>query len=153
MSHFLENIFAQLKGADARVVLREIRGEQFASVTGSELLKRVQQVRAFLRHSGVQPGDRCALLAPNSIHWVVFDLALMAEGALVVPLYSRQAPSELAAMMKDCQPRLLFVGDAELGEAVAQSWREAPPRVLMGQVLNENALKTSAPERPISRSG
>ncbi|HEX8763860.1 MAG TPA: AMP-binding protein, partial [Candidatus Acidoferrum sp.] len=56
------------------------------------------------------------------------------------------------AMMKDCQPRLLFVGDAELGEAVAQSWREAPPRVLFDQLLNENAPKASLPDGPISRT-
>ena len=146
MPNFLENIFAQLKRADARVVLREIRGEQFVSVTGSELLEQVQRVRAFLHNSGVQPGDRCALLAPNSIRWVVFDLALMAEGVVVVPLYSRQAPGELAAMMKDCKPRLLFVSDAELGEGVAQAWQEAPPRVLLDQVLKENAPKTSLPD-------
>lgn len=152
MPNFLENIFAQLKRADARVVLHEIRGEQFVNVTGSELLERVQRVRAFLRNSGVQPGERCALLASNSIRWIVFDLALMAEGVVVVPLYSRQAAGELAAMMKDCQPRLLFVDDAELGEAVAQSWREAPPRVLFDQLLNENAPKASLPDGPISRT-
>ena len=151
MPNSLENIFAQLKRADSRVVLREIRGEQFVSVTGSELLEQVRQVRAFLRNSGVQPGDRCALLAPNSIRWVVFDLALMAEGVVVVPLYSRQAPGELAAMMKDCQLRLLFVNDAELGESVAQAWREVPPRILLEQVLKENAPKTS-PEEPIART-
>ena len=146
MPNFLENIFAQLKRADARVVLREIRGEQFVSVTGSELLEQVQRVRAFLHNSGVQPGDRCALLAPNSIRWVVFDLALMAEGVVVVPLYSRQAPGELIAMMKDCKPRLLFVSDAELGEGVAQAWQEAPPRVLLDQVLKENSRRTSLPD-------
>src|SRR5215472_18880208 len=141
MSNFLENIFAQLKRADARVVLREIRGEQFASVTGSELLKQVQQVRAFLRHSGVQPGDPCAVLAPNSIHWVVFDLALMAEGVVVVPLYSRQAPGELASMMKDCQPKMLFVSDGKLGEAATQGWSGGPRCVAFEDVLREGRPK------------
>ena len=150
MPSFLEDIFAQLKRADARVVLREVRGGQFASVTGRELLEQAQAVRAFIHESGVQPGDRCALLAPNSIRWVVFDLALMAEGVIVVPLYSRQAPGELAAMMKDCQPRLLLVNDASLGEAVAQAWREAPPRVLLDQVLKENAAAVS--DVPVSRT-
>src|SRR5437879_13691086 len=131
MPNFLENIFAQLKRADARVVLREIRGEQFVSVTGSELLEQVQRVRAFLHNSGVQPGDRCALLAPNSIRWVVFDLALMAEGVVVVPLYSRQAPVELAGMMKDCQPRLIFVNDDALGDGVTHALPEAQRRVLL----------------------
>src|SRR5438045_4593272 len=152
MPNFLENIFAQLKRADARVVLREICGEQFVSVTGSELLEQVQRVRAFLHNSGVQPGDRCALLAPNSIRWVVFDLALMAEGVVVVPLYSRQAPGELAAMMKDCKPRLLFVSDAATGEAVAQGWREAPPRVLFEQAVAKNASGDGLGDEPISRT-
>jgi long-chain acyl-CoA synthetase len=152
MPNFLENIFAQLKRADARVVLRESRGEQFVCVTGSELLGQVQQVRVFLRNSGVQAGDHCAVLAPNSIRWVAFDLALMAEGVVVVPLYSRQAPGELAAIMKDCQPRLLFVNDAELGEAVAQVWREAPPRVLFEQVVTKNASGDGPADGPISRT-
>ena len=152
MPSFLENIFAQLKRADARVVLREIRGEQFVSVTGRELLEQVQAVRAFIRRSGVQPGDRCALLAPNSIRWVVFDLAMMAEGAIVVPLYSRQSSAELAGMMKDCRPRLLFVRDAALGEAVMQAWPETPPRVSFEEVQKQTAPKISSVEAPISRA-
>src|SRR6266852_6854037 len=107
MPNFLESIIAQLKRADGRVVLREIRGDRFLSVTGWELLDQIQLVRIFIRSSGVQPGDRCALLAANSIRWAAFHLALMAEGVIVVPLYSRQSPAELAAMMKDCQPRLI----------------------------------------------
>ena len=152
MPNFLENIFAQLKRVDSRVALREIRGEQFVGVTGSELLSQVQRVRAFVRNSGVRPGDRCALLASNSIRWVVFDLALMAEGVVVVPLYSRQAPGELAAMLKDCQPRLLFVSDSELGEAVAQGWPEAPARVLFEQIFKQGAFKDAPVEAPISRT-
>jgi long-chain acyl-CoA synthetase len=151
MPNFLENIFSQLKKADSRVVLREVRGQEFVGVTGSELLEQVQQVRTFLRNSSVRPGDRCALLAPNSIRWVAFDLAMMAEGVIVVPLYSRQSSGELASMMKDCRPRLLFVSDAGLGEAVAQEWREAPPRVLLDQIFKENAAKAVFPDKPMSR--
>ncbi len=145
MANFLETILAQLKRADGRVVLREIRGDYFVSVTGREFLDQVQLVRSFLRGSSVQPGDRCALLAPNSIRWAAFHLAIMAEGAIVVPLYSRQAPAELAAMMKDCQPRMIFVGEAALGESVSQAWSESPRRVLFDEVLRE----TETPQLPI----
>jgi long-chain acyl-CoA synthetase len=137
MPNFLENIFSQLQQAAERVVLREVRGREFASVTGRELLEQISRAGAYLRQSGVQPGDRCALLGPNSIQWAALDVALMAEGAIVVPLYSRQAPAELAAMIKDCRPRLLFVSDASLGEAVAQAWPEAPPRVLFDDALGK----------------
>ena len=148
MPNFLETILGQLKRADGRVVLREIRGDRFVSVTGGELLDQIQLVRAFIRSSGVQAGDRCALLAPNSIRWAVFHLALMAEGVIVVPLYSRQAPAELAGMMKDCQPRMIFVNDAALGEGVAQAWPEAPRRVLFDEALHQPVLPPRLSEAP-----
>src|ERR1700758_3512969 len=122
MPNFLENIFAQLQRSADRVVLREIHGEQFVGTTGRELLDQVHIIRAYLRNAGLHTGDRCALLAPNSIRWAAFDLALMAEGLIVVPLYHRQSPAELAAMMKDSEPKLLFVSDAALGDIATQAW-------------------------------
>src|SRR6267143_1021780 len=152
MPNFLENIFSQLKRAEGRVVLREIRGEQFVSSTGGEMLEQVQRVRGYLCRSGLHPGDRCALLAANSVRWAAFDLALMAEGAIVVPLYSRQAPAELVAMMKDCRPRFLFVADTALGEGVAQAWPEAPPGILFEEVLQQPASPQAVPDLPNLRS-
>lgn len=155
MPNFIEDIFAQLKRADSRVVLREIHGDQFVSVSGRELLEQVQRVRAHLRRTAVQPGERCALLAPNSARWVAFNLALLAERIIVVPLYARQAPAELAAMMKDCLPRFLFTSDAALGEAVAKAlppqWSNARRLVLFDEVLQEPASEPTPPALPNPR--
>jgi len=135
MANFLENTFAQLQKAAGRVVLREIRGEQFVSVSGTELLDQVARARMFFRQAGVQLGERCALIGPNSIRWTAIDLALMAEGAIVVPLYARQSPVELANMLQDCTPRLLISADAPLGESVAQAWPGAPRRVTFDEIF------------------
>jgi long-chain acyl-CoA synthetase len=151
MPNFLESILAQLKRADGRVVLREIREDRFVSVTGKELLDQVQLVRMFLRNSGFQPGDRCALLAPNSIRWVSFHLALMVEGVIVVPLYARQAPAELAAMMKDCQPRLILVSEAALGASVSQAWPGSPRYVLFDDVLRPSVPQPRFSDGPTPR--
>ncbi|MGB8321740.1 MAG: AMP-binding protein [Candidatus Acidiferrum sp.] len=137
MANFFENVFGELQKAADRVVLREVHGEEFVSVTGKELLELVGRARAYLRQAGMQPGERCALLAPNSIRWAAMDLALMAEGIVVVPLYARQAAAELVAMMKDCSPRLLLAGDAALGDSVAQAWAEAPARATFDEVLEK----------------
>ena len=155
MPNFIEDIFAQLKGADSRVVLREIHGEQFVSVSGQELLEQVQRVRAHLRRAGLQPRERCALLAPNSIRWVSFNLALLAEGIIVVPLYARQAPAELAAMMKDCLPRFLFTSDAALGESVAKElppqWSDARRLILFDEILKDPPPEAPSLEAPNPR--
>ena len=159
MPNFLENIFAQLQRSSTRIVLREIRGEQFISVTGKELLEQVQQVRSALRSYNLQPGDRCSLLGPNTIRWIVIDLALMAEGVIVVPLYSRQAPAELVAVLQDCLPRLLVAGEASLSDAVARAWTGdvagAPERVLFEELLKQEVVPTGAasPTTPNPRQG
>jgi len=140
MGNFLDNLFEALRGAPGREVLREVRGEQFVGIKGGELLERVGRARSYLQSIGVQTGDRCALLGNNSIAWVVVDLALMAEGAIVVPLYARQAPTELAVMLKDCGARFLFVGEAELGEAVAKMWVEAPRCITLAEVTASTGL-------------
>lgn len=133
--NFLENIFHRLQQDAGRVVLREVRGATIAQATAGDLLASISAARAFLRGCGLKPGDRCALLAHNSIRWVAMDLAILAEGLIAVPLYARQALAELAGMMKDCSPALLCCGDAALRDAIAQVWPDAPPRSTFDEIL------------------
>jgi long-chain acyl-CoA synthetase len=124
---FLEQILASLERNGDAVVLQEAHADQTVSFTAREVLVSVQVARAYLRRLRLKKGDRCALLANNSIRWVAMDLAIMAEGLTAVPLYARQAPSELVAMMKDCWPSVIACGDKALGEAIVQEWPDAPP--------------------------
>jgi len=148
MGNFLEKVFEQLQSARERVVLREVRGEQFVNVSGHELLQLVSRVRANLREREVRLGDRCALLGPNSIHWIAIDLALMAEGAIVVPLYARLSAPELAGVMKDSGARFLFASDTALGDGVAQVWPEAPKRILFAEALGAETPATGVSAAP-----
>jgi long-chain acyl-CoA synthetase len=141
MANFLEHIFEQLHRADSRVVLREIRGSEFTSVSGNELLEQVQRARQFLRGAQVQPGDRCALLGANSVRWVAVDIALMAEGAIVVPLYSRQAAGELAGMLKDCGARLLIHSEPDLVNAIRQIMPDGARQVTFDEVFERRAAE------------
>src|SRR4051812_19160746 len=99
---FLDDIFLRLGSTPDADVLQDASSR--SAVSGRQLLAEVEKARAFLRSKGFAKGERCALLAANSKEWVAADLAIMAEGLIVVPLYSRQAPAELVAMMKDCAP-------------------------------------------------
>jgi len=124
---FLEQIFASLeKNADS-IVLQEMRDGVPSPLTAKQLLAQVQVARGYLRRLRLKKGDRCALLAHNSSQWIAMDLAIMAEGLTVVPLYARQAPSELIAMMRDCWPSVIACSDKSLAEAIVAEWPEAPP--------------------------
>jgi long-chain acyl-CoA synthetase len=132
---FIGEISSQLNAAADTVVLQEIRDGQVTGVTGAEFLELIRKARTFLAARGLKRGDRCALLGANSIRWMALDLAAMAEGLIVVPLYFRQSPAELVAMMKDSTPSVVCCGDATLRDGINQAWPEAPPHFLFDEIF------------------
>ncbi len=133
------------------MVLRELRAGGDVGVSGSELLKMIASARRFLSSQALKPGDRCALLAANSIPWVAMDLAIMAEGLIVVPLYARQAPLELITMMKDCQPALLICGDETKRDEIVGAWPDAPACVLLEPIF-ASASGDDSPDKQLPLS-
>src|SRR5690242_225640 len=132
---FVGEIFAQLRAAENRAVLQEIRDGQTTGVNGAEFLALVQKARTFLVSKKLSKGDRIGLLAANSIRWIALDLAAVAEGLIVVPLYSRQAPAELVAMIKDSTPAPICCGDATMRAGIQQAWADAPPHYLFDEIF------------------
>jgi long-chain acyl-CoA synthetase len=139
---FLNSIFASLQKASTTPIVQEIRDGQIMAFTGGDLLDFVGKARAFLSGRGLKKGDRVALLANNGVRWVAMDLAMMAEGLIVVPLYARQAPAELIAMMKDCSPSLICCGDESLRAPIVEQWPSAPDQFLFDQIFAGAASKT-----------
>ena len=142
---FLEQIFASLERSGDAVVLQELRDGQAVSLTARQLLAQVLVARAYLRRLRLKKGDRCALLAHNSMQWVAMDLAIMAEGLTVVPLYARQAPAELVAMMKDCWPSVIACGEKTLADAIVEAWPEAPPSFCFENVFTAGREPAESP--------
>jgi long-chain acyl-CoA synthetase len=133
--NFLENIFGRLQESAGRVVLAESKLGGDRTATGADLLAQIAAARAFLRATGLAKGDRCALIAPNSIRWAALDLAIIAEGSIAVPMYARQAAGELAAMLCDAEPGLICCGDAALRDAIRAAWPDAPRFVLFDEIF------------------
>jgi long-chain acyl-CoA synthetase len=133
---FLTQIFDALENAPDATVLQEIHdGRITAHVNGRAFLDYVSRARCFLAGQKLEKGDRVALLANNGILWAALDLAIMAEGLIAVPLYARQAPQELAAIMKDCSPSLLCCSDSALRDSVLAVWPEAPAQALFEDIF------------------
>lgn len=144
---FVDTLFANLDALKHRPAVTEVHGDALVPSTGAELADLVARARGALRSRGLTPGERVVLLAPNSTHWVAADLALLGEGAIVVPMYARQDPAELVAMMHDCRPALVVCADEGLAAGVRQHWPEAP-------ALLFHALFDGEPVRepPVSRA-
>lgn len=121
MTSFVERLLANLETHRERAFVVEVQRDRLAPTRGALLRAMIEDARESLRAWSVKPGDRVVLAAPNSVRWVAMDLAILAEGATAVPLYARQAPRELADMIRDADPALVIVDEpsleAQLGEA------------------------------------
>jgi long-chain acyl-CoA synthetase len=153
---FLDDIFTTLERSGQTTVLEEIRDGRTVRTTGRELLDQVGRARAFLATRGLRKGDRLALYANNGARWVAADLAAMAEGLIVVPLYARQAPSELVAVMKDCSPVMICCADSALRDGIVREWADGPAQVLFDDIFGgshpSNSAQQPAGKIPVSDS-
>ena len=97
----------------ARAFLKDKRQKAWRDHSWTSLNERVMRLRGGMARIGIEPGDRVAILAENGPHWVVFDLAALGLGAVVVPLYTTSGPEETRQIIEDSGARLIGVyGDA-----------------------------------------
>ncbi len=144
---FLEQIFTSLEQSGDAIVLQEMRDGRPVPSTAKEFLAQIHVARAYIRRLKLKKGARCGLLAHNSAEWIAMDLAIMAEGLTVVPLYARQAPAELVAIMKDCAPAVVACGDKALADEIVAEWPDAPPSFYFKNVFTakREPLENSVP--------
>ncbi|MGC8550182.1 MAG: AMP-dependent synthetase/ligase [Acidobacteriaceae bacterium] len=92
-----------------RVMLVQGADDAWRPVSGAEVYRRVLAVARALRHWGVRKGDRVALLAENRWEWAVTDYAVLALGAVDVPIYPTLPADHVAVLLKDSGAKAAFV--------------------------------------------
>ncbi|HUQ94849.1 MAG TPA: acyl--CoA ligase family protein [Bryobacteraceae bacterium] len=91
-----------------------VYGDKVAVVEGDrrftyrELEQRVHRLASALRKLGVRPGDRVAVLAPNSTLALETHFALPLLGAVLVMLNTRLQAKELDWILGHCQAKLVL---------------------------------------------
>ncbi|MBE0584748.1 MAG: long-chain fatty acid--CoA ligase, partial [Desulfofustis sp.] len=74
----------------------------------SEMEARIARWRTGLLGEALERGDRVAVLLPNGINWVCFDLAALSLGLVVVPLYANDRPDNIAYILEQTEARVLL---------------------------------------------
>ncbi|MFE0581713.1 MULTISPECIES: FadD3 family acyl-CoA ligase [unclassified Streptomyces] len=91
----------------------------------AQLGERVERAAAACVAAGVEPGDRVAVWAPNTLDWIVSALGAVSAGAVLVPLNTRYKGTEAAYVLRRSRARLLFVTGTFLGTSYVASLRRA----------------------------
>jgi long-chain acyl-CoA synthetase len=75
--------------------------------------QRVLEIAAGLIELGVAPGDRVALVAATRPEWMEIDFAILACGALTVPIYPSNLPAECGYIVANSESSVVFVENAK----------------------------------------
>jgi HIP---CoA ligase len=84
-------------------------------VSFAELADLTRRAAADCIRRGVQPGDRVAIWAPNSLDWVVAALGALTAGAALVPLNTRFKAGEAAWILDRSRAVLTYCSPPFLG--------------------------------------
>ena len=90
------------------------------SITYREMWGRCTRFAGALSQREVVPGDRIAVLAPNSIPLLEMHYGVPLAGAALVPINARLSAREIAAIIEHCTPRLLLYDD-RLGNLASEA--------------------------------
>jgi len=85
-----------------------IDNDEIVRWTFAGLGERIREAAAAMIAHGIGPGDRVAIWAPNSRHWIVTALGLQAAGATLVPINTRFKGAEAAPLIARTKAKALF---------------------------------------------
>lgn len=118
--------FVAAQAHDDRVAWRHRRDGQWHDLTFTEVAEWVMELASGLVHLGVEPGDRVCVLADTRVEWSAAELAVLAAGGIVVPIYPSSAAEECAWIIGD-SGAVLVVAENEAQRAKVESIREQVP--------------------------
>lgn len=113
------------------------------SLTWGEMADRVRAVAAGLIASGIEAGDRVALMSPTSVEWTIADMAILAAGAVTVPIYETSAPDQCAWILSDSGATIALCSDSDRAATLKEA-RARADELSEILVIDDGGLDTLA---------
>ncbi|MEN9598397.1 MAG: hypothetical protein RL596_708 [Bacteroidota bacterium] len=92
------------------IFLSEPVGGSYQSFTWEQAGKEIRSMAAYLQSSGLNAGDKVAILSKNCAHWIMADLAIAFAGMVAVPLYPNISAEAVKEILIHSETKTIFVG-------------------------------------------
>lgn len=124
--------------ATSRPVLMHKTGGTYQGIGYAELKNRVENFALGLASLGIRRGDRVAIVAENRPEWVISDQAIVALGAIDVPVYPTMSAKQNEYIFNDAGVRMAIVSNQFQLNKVMRV-RENVPSLETVILMNEKA--------------
>ena len=94
-------------------VFSDYNGETY---TYEQVAKKINQLHRFFQYSGIEPGDKIALIGRNSSNWGVIFLSVVTYGSVIVPILPDFNTVDIQNIISHSESRFLFAADNFIGK-------------------------------------
>jgi long-chain acyl-CoA synthetase len=141
VAHMFFNTMQNFPTKDALCIKRNDRLQTFSY---QQVGDNIKSLTHGLKQSGLNAGDRIAILSNNVPEWMITDFAVFCLRGVVVPLYQTLPPVQIAYILKDAGVRCIFVQNQDHFEKIQlikadlpqlefvfsfESWPEKPEQI------------------------
>lgn len=132
------------------VLVERVNGAWTPS-SSTQLLERIKNLACAIRAAGVQQGERVAIIAADSVNWVVADFATLFAGCVVVPIFPTQAPDQVAYILQNSDAKMIFADTFAAVERL-RHMNAALPAVYVFESEREDGLQALEARGALARA-
>jgi long-chain acyl-CoA synthetase len=122
-----------------RIVASRPFGDNWQPVTAKEFEDEIRAVAKGLIASGINEGDRVAIMARTRYEWTILDFAIWYSGAVPVPIYETSSAEQVDWILSDSGAVAIIVETSVLAEVVKPVM---PAACKLIWSITDNALST-----------
>jgi long-chain acyl-CoA synthetase len=99
--NIVSSVFAHERDDPDHVIFQRLVDGQWTDVTCKEAAEQVRAAALGLIAEGVAPGDRVAVLSATRYEWPILDFAILAAGAVTVPIYETSSAEQVKFVLEN----------------------------------------------------
>ncbi len=107
----INDVFERMSHRGDTTVAMWKSGPEWKEISSQQMYGRVRALAGQLRQWGIQRGERVGLVSENRWEWPVVDFAVLAIGAVDVPLYDTLTPDQMGYVLRDAGVRAVIVSN------------------------------------------
>jgi long-chain acyl-CoA synthetase len=120
------SVFAHERDDPDHAIIQRLIGGTWSDVTCAQVAAQVRSTALGLIAEGVGAGDRVAVLSATRYEWAIIDFAILAVGAVTVPIYETSSAEQVRFALSDSGAVAAFAETDAHADTIEQLRGELP---------------------------
>jgi long-chain acyl-CoA synthetase len=126
LDNVVSSVFTHERDDPDHVIIQRLIDGSWSDVTCAQVATQVRSTALGLIAEGVGAGDRVAVLSATRYEWPIIDLAILAIGAVTVPIYETSSAEQVRFVLTDSAAVLAFAETDAHADTIEQLRSELP---------------------------